>query len=86
MRALLAYLYHMDTTEARKDCKVAFQLLEAGHKYDIEGMEEPLKQIIINKDNAWFTADMVLRLLLLARNLEGGADLKTKAVRVLKSM
>lgn len=86
VRAFLAYLYYMDTKDAQKNCEVALELLEASHKYDIEEMEKTLKGIIINKDNVWFTVDMVLKLFLFARNLEGGADLKTKAVRVLKNM
>lgn len=91
VRAFLAYLYHSDTTEARKVSEVALEMFEAGHKYDVEGLEDAMEGIIVGKnDKEWFTLDMVIRLFMFARKFdEFRADfLKTKAVNVLslKSM
>lgn len=86
VRALLAFLYYADITEAKKDCEVAFELFEAGHKYDVEDLEETMKRLIVDKDLDWFSVDMALSLLLFARNLVEGAELKTKAEDVLKKM
>lgn len=84
VRAFLAFLYYMDTSEAINSSDVAFELFEAGHKYDIKGLEDSMKNILLTKPFGWFSVPTALRLFLFARNLEGSAILKGKAAEVLK--
>lgn len=84
VRAFLAYLYYSDVTAAQTDCEVAFELLESAKKYDISGLKESTKSVLLEKDNAWFTVATALRLFLFARIDAGEEPLKAKAVQILK--
>lgn len=83
VRAFLAYLQCSATSEAERDCEVSWMLFKAGHKYDIQKLQEDMKEIFLKKDRTWYTPVAALKLFTFARNLEGGEELKGKVMQIL---
>lgn len=85
VRALLAFLYCWDQTDANKNSIVAFELLNAGHKYDIPKLEELMAEMLLKKGSEWFDAEVSVKLFGFGRNLPSkfGQDLKMKAVNMM---
>lgn len=83
-RALLEFLYIWKSTAAEENPVVCVELLEAGHKYDIQPMEYFMKNILLWKPNDWFTPDAVLSLILFVQDTQF-ENLQKKAVQLLKS-
>lgn len=67
VRAFLAYLCYADTTGAEENCEVAFELLDAAYRYDVEGLQRAMRNILVQKDTEWFTVDMVFKLFSFAK-------------------
>ncbi len=85
VKAFLAFLYFRDFTEPNKKLEVAFELLDAGHKYQIPDMEDVMTNVIKYKPLEWFDdVDVSTKLYLFARNTTDADELKKKAVVVLK--
>lgn len=85
VRAFLQYLYLWEVKEANKSSLIAFELLHAGHKYDIQKLEECMEKILLSKESPWYKVDVAMKLFLFARNRPEGAKLKIKAIQVLKA-
>lgn len=86
LRAFLRYLYYGDTTEAEDSCAVALEMMELGHKYNVEDLEKCMRNILMKKPFEWFNAKCAFLLFLFARNLQDYTNLKLKAVQVLKML
>ncbi len=85
VRAFLAYLYYRDETQAILRFGVAFQLLMAGHKYQIPDLVNAMSAILIYKPIEWYDdVNLAVKQYLFARNLEDGNDLKIKALIAMK--
>lgn len=87
VRALLRWIYWGDEKEALLDSDVAVELLIAGDKWDLGGLTEKMKEIILKRrgyDDEWFSLDSALELYGWARNLEGMEEVKEKAIGVIQ--
>ncbi len=71
VRVLLQFIYDGNMGEALKSGEIAVELLEAGHKYQIEYLEDAMMQIIWSKPVNWLSVDLVLKVLLFSRNVGG---------------
>ncbi len=85
VRAFLEYLYLWEVKAANKSSLIAFELLHAGHKYDIKKLEESMEKILLSKESIWYNVDVAMKLFLFARNHPEGDQLKMKAIQVLKA-
>ncbi len=86
VKAFLRWVYWKDDKEALSESDVAVELLIAGDKYDLEGLVEKMKEIILKRsglDEEWFSVESGVKLFKWARHLEEMKDLKQKAVSVL---
>lgn len=94
IKALLAYIYCRDITEILKSSSLAFDLLVAADKYEIDSLVTVIWDVIMLKDKAWFSAATAFRLIKFSTNKRenGGTsfeqaykELETKAVKVVQS-
>ncbi len=85
VRAFLEYLYLWEVKRPNRSSLIAFELLHAGHKYDIKKLEESMEKILLSKDSTLYDVDVALKLFLFARNRPEGAKLKMKSIQVLKA-
>ncbi|CAL8108340.1 unnamed protein product [Orchesella dallaii] len=83
VKALLKYIYYFSVEDALKDPKIAMELLEAGHKYDVILLEDAMKRIFIGKPEEWFTVDAALLLFLWSLKMGNCTDLTRKAVMMI---
>lgn len=85
VRAFLAYLYYRDESQPDLKFEIAFQLLTAGHKYQIPDLVNAMTAILSCKPIVWYNdVDFAVKQYLFAKNLEDGDDLKTKALLAMK--
>ncbi|CAL8085337.1 unnamed protein product [Orchesella dallaii] len=86
VKALLEYIYTWEITEAVRSSKVAVELFQVAHKYDIKQLEEKLARMILQRGNKWFQVDATIDLFRFARKIEANSgDLKDKAVQALRT-
>lgn len=88
VQVLLNYIYssEMESTMFLKESSsVAFELLQAAHKYEIDGLEIAMKKVFLKRNEDWYDVEVAMNLFLFARNVNGYDDLKTKCVKVLKA-
>ncbi|CAL8132590.1 unnamed protein product [Orchesella dallaii] len=83
VKALLKYVYYFCVEDALQVPKIAMELLEAGHKYDITALEDTMKRIFIGKPDEWFTVDAALLLFLWSLKMNNCEDLTSKAVMII---
>ncbi|CAL8108342.1 unnamed protein product [Orchesella dallaii] len=83
VKALLKYIYYFSVEDALQDPKIAMELLEAGHKYDVILLEDAMKRIFIGKPEEWFTVDAALLLFLWSLKMGNCKDLTRKAVMMI---
>lgn len=86
VRAFLAFLYFRDFAVPNSKFDIAFELLAAGHKFQIPDMADVMNNMIKYKPLEWFNdVDVSTKLYLFARNTTNELELKKKAITVLKS-
>lgn len=87
VKALLAFLYYWDQTEAEKNSGVAFELLRIGHNYNIPLLEKRMSKLILKKYNDWLEADVAVSLFGFVRGCScfAAEELRMKAIDVMKT-
>ncbi|CAL8108334.1 unnamed protein product [Orchesella dallaii] len=83
VKALLKYIYYFSVEDALQAPKIALELMEAGHMYDILNLANTMKQIFIGKPQEWFTIDTALLLFLWSIKVDDFEDATNKAVVVI---
>ncbi|ODM87364.1 Speckle-type POZ protein [Orchesella cincta] len=71
LEVLLAYFYGRDINLKQIPDKIATQLIQAAHKYDISGLERLMLQLLLNKPTDWFTMDNMIVLYHFTVNVDG---------------
>ncbi len=69
VRAMLKFIYCWDLEDASKNCAIAVELLEAGHLYQIELLEDATRKIIWAKPINWLPVDLALKLFLSSKDI-----------------
>jgi len=85
IRAMLEFLYCGSYDEALKNPITALYLLEIGHLYDINELEIVMKRLFYVLPDFWLDLDVTVQLFAFSSRVEEFADLKQKAVKVIKS-
>ncbi|CAL8131828.1 unnamed protein product [Orchesella dallaii] len=83
VKALLKYIYYFSVEDALQAPKIALELMQAGHMYDILNLANAMKQIFIGKPQEWFTIDTTLLLFLWSIKVDDFEDVTNKAVVVI---
>jgi len=87
VEAFLKFIYYSGVITPLKDPEIAFELLEAGHKYDIRSMEDSMLEVFAQQPSSWFgtNVDLLIRLFLLTLKVEGDGyyDLKCAVKRAM---
>lgn len=87
VRAFLAYLYYRDEEVPNAKCGIALELMIAGHKYDVQSLENDMTKKLLYMSRKWYETDLdvAVKLYLFARNVKGGDQLKKKAISVMRA-
>ncbi len=83
VRAMLQFIYWCDLEEPAKNCEMALELLEAGHKYLVEDLENAMLGIFGAMTCKWFTVDVALKLFRFSRSARLG-NTEKRGLQVLK--
>lgn len=67
IQALLEFIYCYDLEQAAKHSETAFELLKAGHKYQMEDLENATTEIFCSMSFQWVSVDLAVRLLIFSR-------------------
>ncbi|ODM94795.1 Kelch repeat and BTB domain-containing protein 12, partial [Orchesella cincta] len=84
VKAFLKYVYYGDVEDANGSQRIAFGMMEMGHRYDIGSLERAMKDILLRLPTASFDASVALWMFSFAMKVEGCEDLKEKAIEVIK--
>ncbi|ODM88776.1 BTB/POZ domain-containing protein [Orchesella cincta] len=84
VKALLEYLYTFKITQGRKSSKLAVEMFQVAHKYDISQLEKEMAQILLERANSWYDVNAALDLFRFSRNVEEHKTIKLKCVQVLQ--
>jgi len=84
VNSLVSYLYEnkLDTEGISEE--IAFELLHAGHKYNISGLEKVMVKTLTSKADSWFEIKNVLTLYFFTANVEEYETLCEKMISILK--
>ncbi|CAL8130839.1 unnamed protein product [Orchesella dallaii] len=85
VKALLTYLYTLETTEPFQNCRLAVELFQVSHKYEISSLGNHLGGMFSEKSNKWFDANAALDLFRFTRQSEKFTQIKLQMISVLKS-
>ncbi|CAL8124622.1 unnamed protein product [Orchesella dallaii] len=85
VRAFLKYLYYGDFEDAQKNQKIALDLMQMGHKYDITSLENAMKKIILDFPTASLDVNVALLMFSFALKVAGYEDVKEKATLFINS-
>ncbi|CAL8108337.1 unnamed protein product [Orchesella dallaii] len=80
--AFLKFLYYSDIEDPIGNERVALELLELGHKYEISSLENVMKALFLSVD--CYSVDVAVTLFHRSGMVAGYEDLKAKAVRSIK--
>lgn len=84
VKAFLAYLYYSELEKATKNCATALEIFQASLDYNIAALQGFMRTTLLTKPDNWYNVEVALKLFLFARNLDDGAELKMRAVKLLK--
>ncbi|ODM89636.1 BTB/POZ domain-containing protein 8 [Orchesella cincta] len=84
VEALLKFIYYSNLDDPMKSSSIAFELLEIGHQYEILGLENAMRNILLGQKCEWFEIDAVVLLYLWTLKVDGNEDLKWKALLAFK--
>ncbi|ODM88862.1 hypothetical protein Ocin01_17820 [Orchesella cincta] len=84
VEALLKFIYYSNLDDPMKTSNIAFELLEIGHQYEILGLENAMRNILLGQKCEWFEIDAVVLLYLWTLKVDGNEDLKWKALLAFK--
>jgi len=87
VKAFLKFVYYSDLADPLKSSEVAFELLEAGHKYAIRSLEASMLELFIQQTWLGDNVDLLIRLFLLSLRVGGDRYqiLKYRVTEMLKS-
>ncbi|CAL8139430.1 unnamed protein product [Orchesella dallaii] len=86
VQALLEFIYTLEIPNAIECSKLAVELFQAAHFYEMVQLEEMLSEMIFQKGNSWFDVNAAIELFRFVGKIEtySCAKLKSKLVQVLK--
>jgi len=83
--ALLRFVYHANFNQALRSSRIAVELLEIAHQFEILLLFKAMRVLLVKQPGAWFSIDVAQKLLSFTERAEGYRDLKWKAEKVIKS-
>jgi len=83
--AFLKFLYHGEIDSAVVSSTIAFELLKAGHKYQIQALEKIGKELLYLEKDYKFEMSTALDMFTFCGHIDKLKPLQDKAVRVMKS-
>jgi len=89
VEAFLKFIYYSDVADAVNNPKIALQLLEAGHKYDIGSLETSMQDLFFQQPSIWYKdkLDVLVQFFQLTRKMKGNRyfELKHRVGELIKS-
>ncbi|ODM88630.1 Speckle-type POZ protein-like B [Orchesella cincta] len=83
--ALLAYLYGKKINKEEMPEIIALELFRTAHKYNVEPLENFMREMLLQKSGNWFSINVVLELYFFVVNVEGCEELCDKMLNILKT-
>lgn len=83
LKLLLQFVYTRDIFYGSVSCDLSLELLQLGHRYELKMLQEAIVKLVLRKEAAWFTPDVVIEFYFFLRNLDIFKELETKLFQIM---